>query len=157
MTQVQSYSLNLHERYAPEWGVWECAREIFANAKDAAPNDMKVQSPNANTLEIFTPTAPDIAELFIIGCGSKTPTDETIGQFGEGLKLTALAATRKLGGSLSIQLDRKLVTFALREHFGHTLAVIGLINVGVFMAVAFIFDDADLLWKNTQSFWSQLF
>jgi hypothetical protein len=116
--ESKSYCLNLHERYAPNWGVWECARELFANAKDAAPDTMKVHSPNANTLEISTPTAPHVAELFIIGCGSKSSVDSNIGQFGEGFKLTALAATRKPGSSLTVKLDKQTITFAIREHFG---------------------------------------
>jgi hypothetical protein len=113
-----SYCLNLHERYAPNWEAWECARELYANAKDAAPDDLIVNSPNANTLEIFTPTVPDLAELFIIGCGSKSPLDESIGQFGEGLKLTALAASRMSGSSLTLRLSEKVITFAIKEHFG---------------------------------------
>jgi len=114
----QTYCLNLHERYAPEWSAWECARELFANAKDAAADTMTVSSPDANTLEIWTPTVPDIAELFIIGCGSKSPDDTAIGQFGEGLKLTALASTRIPNGSLTVRLPNEMITFAIREHFG---------------------------------------
>lgn len=115
---MNTYCLNLHEKYAPNWGVWECARELYANAKDAAPNDMEIRTIDANTLQIYTPTIPNIAELFIIGCGSKSQEDTNIGQFGEGLKLSALAATRKHGGSLTIQLPDKTITFAIREHFG---------------------------------------
>lgn len=112
-----SYCLNLHERYAPEWGVWECARELFANAKDASPDGLTLSSPNANTLEIHTPTVPDIAQLFIIGCGSKAPGGESIGQFGEGLKLAALAATRG-GGMLTVRLPGQTIGFSLQDHFG---------------------------------------
>jgi hypothetical protein len=115
---MNSYCLNLHEKYAPNWGVWECARELFANAKDASPDEMEVHTIDANTLQIYTPTVPNIAELFIIGCGSKSQEDSNIGQFGEGLKLTALVATRKHGGSLTIQLPDQTITFAIREHFG---------------------------------------
>lgn len=112
-----SYCLNLHERYSPEWGVWEVARELFANAKDAAPGTMTITSPDANTLAIYTPTEPDIAELFIIGCGSKAPGGDDIGQFGEGVKLAALAATRS-SGSLTIRLAAKTIRFELKDHFG---------------------------------------
>jgi hypothetical protein len=115
---IKSYCLNLHERYAPNWSVWECARELFANARDAAADTMKVSSPDANTLEIWTPTVPEISELFIIGCGSKTASDQNIGQFGEGLKLTALAATRNANDTLTILLPKHTITFGIREHFG---------------------------------------
>lgn len=127
-----SYCLNLHERYAPEWEAWECARELYANAKDAAPDDMTIHSPNANTLEIITPSVPDIAELFIIGCGSKSPTDKAIGQFGEGLKLTALAATRQQDSSLTLQLPNQTVTFSIKEHFGQRVLFADVAESGPF-------------------------
>lgn len=115
---MDTYCLNLHERYVPEWGAWECARELFANAKDAAPKGLKIVSPDADTLEIYTPTVPRIAELFIIGCGSKSPEDANIGQFGEGVKLAALAATRAENSSLVIRTPEDVITFELKEHFG---------------------------------------
>jgi hypothetical protein len=115
---MKTYCLNLHERYAPDWGVWECARELYANAKDACPDGLTLKSPDANTLEIWTPTIPDLSQLFIIGCGSKTAEDENIGQFGEGVKLTALASTRRAGDSLTIRLPRETISFEIREHLG---------------------------------------
>lgn len=115
---TQTHCLNLHERYTPEWGVWECARELYSNAKDACPDEMIVRSPDANTLEIHTSTVPDLSELFIIGCGSKSVADENIGQFGEGLKLTALVASRTSNSSLILDAPNQRITFQLRDHLG---------------------------------------
>lgn len=112
------HCLNLHERYAPSWGTWECAREIYSNAIDASSEGMKIRTKNANTLEISTPTVPDVAQLFVIGCGSKNDQDENIGQFGEGLKLAALVATRHPEGSLTLQLPNVKIEFSLRPHLG---------------------------------------
>lgn len=115
--QTQSYCLNLHENYAPTWSTWEVARELYANAKDAAPDEMVVKTDVPDILTITTPTAPDISELLIIGHGSKTQTDNNIGQFGEGFKLAALAATRS-GGRLIARMAGYRITFALRDHLG---------------------------------------
>lgn len=113
----EKYSLNLSPRYAPEWGAWEVAREIVCNAMDAAPKDMQIVPVGADCLMVTTPTVPSVAELFVIGEGSKAIGGDTIGQFGEGLKLAALVATRS-GGSLTLDLPGKSVTFGFEKVLG---------------------------------------
>lgn len=81
-TGLSRYSLNLSTRYASEWGSWEVARELICNAIDASPEGMKVDVQGSDTLIVTTPTVPNVAELFVIGEGSKAPGGKTIGQFG---------------------------------------------------------------------------
>lgn len=108
------YSLNLSKRYVADWGAWEVAREIICNALDAAPDDLSIHPKGADELIVSTPTVPDLSELFIIGEGTKAVGGDTIGQFGEGLKLAALVATRS-GGSLTLNLPNKRVTFSFEN------------------------------------------
>lgn len=114
---IQIHSLNLSPRYAPNWGAWEIAREIISNAIDADPN-YRVTAHGSDRLEIFTNTAPDLAELFVIGEGTKAPGGSTIGQFGEGFKLSALTITRMHGASITVELPTCYIGFEFRENLG---------------------------------------
>lgn len=115
---MERYSLNLSPRYAASWAAWEVAREVICNGLDASPDDMKVTVEGANELRVTTPTVPDLSELFIIGEGTKCEGGKTIGQFGEGIKLAALVATRTEGGSLVLNTPGKTVTFAFDDVYG---------------------------------------
>jgi hypothetical protein len=115
---AETHCLNLHENYARNWGVWEVARELYANAQDASPDGLRIESHGPDDVTISTPTVPDIAQLFIIGCGSKDGS-ATIGQFGEGLKLAALVATRNPDASLTLTTPDATIWFEMRPHLGH--------------------------------------
>lgn len=117
---MEIYNLNLSIDYCESWGTWEVAREIYANAKDA-DSDFRVESPNKDTLIISTKTVPEFESLLIIGAGSKRNCRETIGQFGEGIKIAALAATRSLGSSLVLRLPDSTVRFEFRSIGGHSV------------------------------------
>jgi hypothetical protein len=56
--------------------------------------------------------------MFVIGEGTKAPGGTTIGQFGEGLKMAALVATRSSAASMEFHLPNHIVTFCLREVHG---------------------------------------
>lgn len=114
---VEVHSLNLSPRYAPSWGAWEIAREIISNAIDADPN-YKVTAHGSDRLEIYTNTVPDLAELFVIGEGTKAPGGTTIGQFGEGFKLSALTITRMRGASITVEMPTCYIGFEFRENLG---------------------------------------
>lgn len=119
MTQTrEAYCLNLSPRYVPTWGAWEVAREILCNAFDACPDGMRVEPQGMDTLRVWTPTVPNISELFIIGEGTKAPGGETIGQFGEGLKIAALTVTRHRLGNLTLRTPDKLIDFEFRPVMG---------------------------------------
>lgn len=115
---MERYSLNLSPRYAANWAAWEVAREVICNGLDASPDDMKVTVEGANELRVTTPTVPDLSELFIIGEGTKCEGGKSIGQFGEGIKLAALVATRTEGGSLVLNTPGKTITFFFEDVMG---------------------------------------
>lgn len=114
----ERYSLNLSPRYAPNWGAWEVAREIICNAIDASPESMQVLLEGPDTLRVITKSVPNLSELFIIGEGSKAPGGQTIGQFGEGLKIAALVASRSTGGGITLALPGKTITFGFEDVMG---------------------------------------
>ena len=111
-----AYNLNLARTYLPQWGAWEVAREIICNAIDADP-DFVAESASPDRLKVSTSTTPSIAEMLVIGHGSKGPGADTIGQFGEGLKMAALAATRA-GGRLTLRDASHTVTFGFESTLG---------------------------------------
>jgi len=107
------HDLNLSEKYVPNWGVWEIGREIISNAIDADPSGYSVEPINENLLRVFTNTAPTLSQLKVIGHGSKAADGETIGHFGEGFKLAALAAVRG-GGNIEVLTEKFIAKFGLR-------------------------------------------
>lgn len=116
-----AYSMNLSDRYVPEWGAWEVLREIIANAIDADAK-WELQKINNDHVEIFTSTVPKMGHLLVIGGGTKNPGDESIGQFGEGFKLAALACVRS-GGTFLALTPGKTMEFDLRivEELGENI------------------------------------
>ena len=66
-----------------------------------------------SVVTIVTETNPTLTELLLMGSGSKKSGDGNIGQFGEGLKLAALALCRGRHG-LIIRTPRGEITFSLR-------------------------------------------
>ena len=116
--QSRKYSLNLSPRYASNWGAWEVAREFVCNAIDASESDMVLGGDGPDHLTIFTPTTPNLAELFMIGEGTKAAGGTTIGQFGEGAKIAALVATRTSGCSIAIHVPGYSVRFGFEDVLG---------------------------------------
>lgn len=114
MNNPRRYSLNISPRYAANWGVWEVCREIVCNAMDA-DSLFTQHSPDDNTLIVETSTEPTLAQLFMVGEGTKCAGGETIGQFGEGFKLAALAASRTSGASLVAETSTKRISFGIER------------------------------------------
>ncbi len=108
------FSLNLSEKYVPNWGAWEIGREIIANAIDADPEGYEVEHESNDCIIVTTSTWPMLKEIKIIGCGSKRPDSDTIGHFGEGFKMAALAACRK-GGKISIFTPEYTAEFFMQQ------------------------------------------
>lgn len=107
-------NLNLSPKYCETWGAWEVAREFICNAMDADPAGYTVGYDQAKSkLTVETSTKPELAEMFVIGHGSKTIGGNTIGQFGEGSKIAALAATRN--GSVVFRTSSERVRFEMRD------------------------------------------
>ncbi len=108
-------SLNLAETYVPNWGIWEVAREVICNARDAGDHTIKIIS--SDEIEVWSSKEQSISELMVIGATSKANNPETIGQFGEGFKLAALVATR-LAGRFVAQTSSHSITFFLKRTKG---------------------------------------
>lgn len=117
-TEQQIYSLNLSDQYVPNWKAWEVGREVICNAIDADPENWEMHTPNSSTLIVKTQTEANIAQMFVIGGGTKSENGGTIGQFGEGLKMAALAATRSPSGGFIIRTPNKVVTFHFKDFHG---------------------------------------
>lgn len=114
-TEEKKYDLNLSSKYVPDWSVWEIGREIISNAIDASPDEYSVEEMSDDLIIVKTPTWPQVKELKIIGCGSKKKDGETIGQFGEGLKMAALACTRQKEGRLFLSTPEYRANFFMRD------------------------------------------
>lgn len=110
-------NLNLAPTYVPNWGAWEVARELACNAIDADPEGMRIEAEGSDTITISTNTVPELAELLIVGHGTKRPGGPTIGQFGEGAKMAALAATRA-GGTIVLRTPGSTIEFLFRKVMG---------------------------------------
>ncbi len=112
------YDLNLSEKYVPNWGAWEIGREIIANAIDADPERYEVDTLTEDSIIVTTFTWPALKEIKIIGCGTKKMDSNTIGHFGEGFKMAALACCRKEGGKFMIFTPEYVANFFMREEDG---------------------------------------
>jgi hypothetical protein len=110
---ITKISLNLSEKYVPQWREWEIAREIIANAKDADPSYLQ-DTPDSDTLVVTTSSVPTLEQLMVIGETTKSMNGSTIGQFGEGFKLAALACLR-LKGTISVRVPFGTITFQLER------------------------------------------
>ena len=110
-------------RYVPQWGAWEAYRELFCNCVDADRDGYFANIRSEDRAEFFTRTAPSFHNLCVVGDGTKDLGGDTIGQFGEGLKLAALTAVR-LGGSLSVHVPGASYSYELREEEGAAAAIL---------------------------------
>lgn len=117
------YDLNLSERYVPEWGAWEVGREIISNAIDADPDKYVVEKVDANTIRVWTSSCPALNQVRVLGLGTKSRDGETIGQFGEGFKLAALATCRG-EGSLSVVTPDFIAEYFLAALEGEDMRVL---------------------------------
>lgn len=107
-------NMMLAQSYCEDWGVAEVLREIVSNAIDADPHHTVTFS---DEVTVETVTNPSIGNLLMMGSGSKKDQDENIGQFGEGLKVAALTATR-LKMNMQIETPHGLITFVFRRPDG---------------------------------------
>lgn len=88
--------LSINVNYLPGWGSWEGIRELVQNGKDA---ELQLDAPlkithYEQTLRIENEGAVLPHEALLMGTTSKADRQDTIGKFGEGLKLGILALLR---------------------------------------------------------------
>lgn len=89
--------ITLTPDYVDSWGVWEGVREMVQNAKDGEVEHgakMSVHMTDSGTLVIENAGVTIPRESLLIGFSSKRNNEDTMGQFGEGLKLGTLALVR---------------------------------------------------------------
>jgi len=90
--------LSINTKYMPAWGLWEGVRELIQNAKDGETQlsaKMTVEHDAAtDTLTITNEGATLPHEALLLGHTTKLGDKNTIGQFGEGLKIGLLAIVR---------------------------------------------------------------
>jgi hypothetical protein len=90
--------LTIKTDYLPSWGVWEGVRELIQNAKDAETEHSAMMNvrhrKDTNTLVIENEGTTLPHEALLMGHTSKAGRTDTIGHFGEGLKLGVLALVR---------------------------------------------------------------
>lgn len=103
---TSKFELSLTSNYVKDWGVVQAVREIFQNALD----QQNIDSGNAmffgydmdnHKLTIGSKYSVLERKTLLLGYTTKSNSEETIGQFGEGYKIAALVLTR-LGKSLTI-------------------------------------------------------
>lgn len=93
------FELSLNPQYVSNWGIWEALRELAQNCYDRSFEfhecehnihynsfDQTMMFSNENTM-LSTST-------LLLGVTSKSNNDKTIGQYGEGYKLSLLVLTR---------------------------------------------------------------
>lgn len=112
-SKIKTHNLNVSDRYVPNWGPWEVVREIVTNAMDAC-SDWELTNHNDDHVAIFTSTVPRIGDILVIGQGTKEIGGVEIGQFGEGLKLAALACVRS-NGKFHLTTPFGTIRFFLKE------------------------------------------
>lgn len=88
--------LTIKTDYLPTWGVWEGLRELVQNARDA---EVELGAPmtithHNETLRIENDGCTLPHEALLLGHTTKATRSDTIGKFGEGLKLGILALVR---------------------------------------------------------------
>lgn len=83
--------------YVSQWGVWEGIRELVQNARDGEIDEnapMSVRLTDRGKLILTNEGATLSRDALLIGHSSKANKQNTLGQFGEGLKLGTLALCR---------------------------------------------------------------
>lgn len=110
IASTASINLNLSADYCPSWSRYEIVREFIANAIDSGEHE--IEFIDDNTVLIKSIGSPSLEESLIIGQTSKVGRSDTIGQFGEGMKVASLAATRA-SYPLRISTRQYAITFSL--------------------------------------------
>lgn len=119
--------------YVPNWGIAEGVREIIQNAIDADVDGFKMDIKYSNEKLIVTSTGVGLDEkVLLLGKTSKLGRPDTIGHFGEGLKIGILALIRS-GAEVMInnplkkqvwfpsirlmkRIDEKVLSFDIEDH-----------------------------------------
>jgi hypothetical protein len=95
---MKRIELTIKVDYLPTWGLWEGVRELVQNARDAEIEHqaslVAFHNGTTNTLTIKNDGVDLPHEALLLGHTTKNERTDTIGKFGEGLKLGVLALVR---------------------------------------------------------------
>jgi hypothetical protein len=108
--------LNLSEAYVADADALWVLREPIQNARDAGGEI--ITFPDVDSCIIETPTHPTLDQSVVMGEGTKSDDDDMIGEFGEGMKLAALVATRRKNCSLEYETAFGYVTYEFKRSPG---------------------------------------
>ncbi len=87
--------LTISHNYVPTWGTYEAIREILQNAKDADDDGKPMSVRRSGETMIVTNMGACLdMNVWLMGHTSKDGNTEARGHFGEGIKLSMLAALR---------------------------------------------------------------
>lgn len=93
---MSKLELSINVKYLPTWSSWEGIREFISNGKDA---EIEFNAPltvdwKNGVLRIENEGVTLAREALLFGTSSKMERKDTIGRFGEGIALGALALVR---------------------------------------------------------------
>lgn len=123
LKEIVTHSMNLDPAYIANWGAFEAARELYANGMDADREGCIVGG-GIGEYSVYTRTSPSLENVLCIGNGTKDKESDDIGQFGEGIKLAALAACRTEGAELVVDTEFGRVTYSLIQPPHYTIKVL---------------------------------
>lgn len=87
--------LTLSDNYVKDWGFWEAARELIANAKDAGGGEIETfRDRDLRWMSIKSQGGKIPKEFLLLGNSSNRDSDDSIGTHGEGAKLAMLVLVR---------------------------------------------------------------
>jgi hypothetical protein len=90
---VERRTLTIESKYCENWTIKDALREVIQNAIDASPN--RVTICNEGKYQVVSDSGAGIKlSDFIIGRSSKRGNENSIGQFGEGVKIGCLVLAR---------------------------------------------------------------
>lgn len=111
--------LTIKTSYLPTWGAWEGCRELVQNGKDAETELLAKLTvrhrADTSTLVIENEGCTLPHEALLLGHTTKADRPDTIGRFGEGLKLGVLALVRA-GHSVKIRSGNEVWIPSIEKH-----------------------------------------
>lgn len=119
---MAKYVLPIKSTYVPDWGVWECIREIIQNAKDEEDQNgnAMVVTFKDGWLSVKNAGASMDKQALLLGQTSKSSRADLRGQFGEGLNLALLVGAREgLDMEIFVNDEKWSPTIEKAEAFGH--------------------------------------
>lgn len=91
---MNKIALSLAANYVSSWGTWEAVRELLQNALDCENQDITFDRDN-NKIKITSYGGTIPVKHLLLGSGTKSDDEDSIGGFSEGMKLAFLVLARQ--------------------------------------------------------------